>query len=146
MPNTRLSLEDFDLIDKIIANQIGNLWVRAFDLNQRNSMTPLELADLTRLGNQLMGSVAFSVYYSETTSLTKVEQNTADIEMKIFLNEYRDDVEIATIVLMPLTTLTKSEYQRIKALLDYKLGPGDLWTRYLQQDTSLTVAERNRVA
>ena len=44
--------------------------------------------------------------------------------MKNFIETYRDTVEIATIRIMPLTTLTKSEWTRIQELMDIKVTNG----------------------
>ena len=116
-----------DLIDQIIAFKIGNLWVRAFDLNERNQMTSTELSDLTQLGNELMGRYPFSIFYTDTRDLNSEEQSEADSEMTKYARKFQDEVLIAKIGFMPLTTLTRSEYKRIRSLLDYKLGSDTLW-------------------
>ena len=62
--------------------------------------------------------------------------------MQTFLANYRLDVEPATVNMMPHTTLTKNEYNRIIALLGYAFGP-DLWARFERDGVvSLSVAER----
>lgn len=53
---------------------------------------------------------------------------------------------VATVPNMPLTTLSVREYDRVEALMKYKTGGGDVWERYLSQDLSLTIAERNQVS
>ncbi len=145
MPFTKLSLQAMDLIDQIIAYQIGNLWVRAFDLNERNEMSNSELSELTRLGNELMGRQPFAIYYTDTRDLNAEEQTEADQEMTKYARQFQDEVLVAKIGFMPFTTLTRREYKRIRALLDYKLGSDTMWQQYLTNDSSLTTAEKNRV-
>ena len=65
--------------------------------------------------------------------------------MTKYARQFQDEVLIAKVGLMPFTTLTRSEYKRIRALLDYKLGSDTLWQQYLTNDSSLSTAEKNRV-
>ena len=66
----------------------------------------------------------------------------ADLQMKTFITDNRDNVETATIRLMPLTTLTKSEWNRIQELMDIKVN-GGLFSKLLNSGlASLTDAER----
>lgn len=54
----------------------------------------------------------------------------ADLKMKSFIQNNRNDVEVATIRLMPFTTLTKSEWAKIGELMNSKVTNA-LWTRFL---------------
>ena len=49
--------------------------------------------------------------------------------MRAFIEKYSDDVELAAIAFMPLSTLTIREFDRITELLEYRLGD-DLWERF----------------
>ena len=60
--------------------------------------------------------------------------------MKSYIQTYDSDVLVATIPLMPFTTLTISEYVRIQALLN--LQTNQLWDRYVSGDLTLSVSER----
>ena len=74
--------------------------------------------------------------------MTEIEQLIADLQMKTFITDNRDNVETATIRLMPLTTLTKSEWNRIQELMDIKVN-GGLFSKLLNSGlASLTDAER----
>ena len=62
--------------------------------------------------------------------------------MKNFIETYRDTVEIATIRIMPLTTLTKSEWKRIQELMDIKVTSGLFGKLLSSGQASLTDTER----
>ena len=57
------------------------------------------------------------------------QQADSDYNMRAFIEKYSDDVELATIAFMPLSTLTIREFDRITELLEYRLGD-DLWERF----------------
>ena len=63
--------------------------------------------------------------------------------MKFYIQTYDSDVLVATISLMPFTTLTISEYVRIQALLN--LQTNQLWDRYVSGDLTLSVSERQNI-
>ena len=63
--------------------------------------------------------------------------------MKFYIQTYDSDVLVATISLMPFTTLTISEYVRIEALLN--LQTNQLWDRYVSGDLTLSVSERQNI-
>ena len=64
--------------------------------------------------------------------------------MRFFIENYTKDVKIATARLMPLTSLTVREWERITELLNYNLGENDLWTRFTSGEF-LAIAERTKV-
>ena len=66
--------------------------------------------------------------------------------MALFADKYREKVEVATIPNMPFTTLTAFEYKQIQDILDAKLGDAFLWTRYMNGDFSISIADRNNIA
>ena len=112
MPFTTLSLSDIDFIEKILTFQVGDLWVRRFDLGESN-FTDAEFTALVTLGNELMGKAAYQTYSLTTKDISRTEQATADPLMIAFKDKYRENVEIATMPLMPYTTLTVAESKRI---------------------------------
>ena len=66
--------------------------------------------------------------------------------MAIFMDKYRDRVEVAKIPRMPFTTLTAYDYKQIVTILNFKLGNDLLWTRYVNGDFSISIADRNNIA
>ena len=72
MPYTSLSLNDIDLIDKIISFQVGDLWARRFDLGESNFSNE-EFTTLVTLGNELMGKAAYQTYSLTTKDLSRTE-------------------------------------------------------------------------
>ena len=78
----------------------------------------------------MLTSEVYSVYRQTDRDLTKAEQEIADESMLEFLDDYKEYFEIVTLSIMPFTTLTVHEYDRVEDLLSYKMG-GGLWARYL---------------
>lgn len=63
--------------------------------------------------------------------------------MNRFINKYRGTIEIETIPFMPLTTLTKAEYERIIELVNFRAGTPTLWDTFTAGNIlSLSIAER----
>lgn len=143
MPQTSLSLEEFALIEKILTFRVGDLWVRVYDQGVlASSLSESEQATLKSLGDELLGATSYVTYSTTDQDLTEIEQLIADLQMKTFITDNRDNVETATIRLMPLTTLTKSEWNRIQELMDIKVN-GGLFSKLLNSGlASLTDAER----
>lgn len=77
MPFTQLTLEDMDLIEKIIKFYIGDLWVRRYDLGE-TQLNSSESAQLLEIGNTLMGKTAYKTYSKTIRDLNKSEQPAAD--------------------------------------------------------------------
>lgn len=142
MPRTTLLLDEIALIERIIELQVGDLWVRRYDLGE-SDFSLAEFTRLVTLGNELMGVNAYQVYSLTTNELSSSQQAEADKAMKTFLEKYREDVEYATIRDMPYTNLTKGEYRKLIELIEARAG--DLWQRYLDSDLTLTATERELV-
>ena len=143
MPQTSLNLEEIALIEKILTFRVGDLWVRVYDQGVlASSLSESEQATLKSLGDELLGATSYVTYSTTDQDLTEIEQLIADLQMKTFITDNRDNVETATIRLMPLTTLTKSEWNRIQELMDIKVN-GGLFSKLLNSGlASLTDAER----
>ena len=84
-------------------------------------------------GNDLFGEAGYEIYSTTERDLTSNEQLAADLQMSnTFIKNNRDSVEIAYIRLMPYTTLTNSEWNRIKDLMEIK-NSGDAFNRFLDE-------------
>lgn len=69
MPFTTLSLTDIELIEKIITFQIGDLWVRVYDLGESSQLSSLQLNQVKSLGEELLSAEVYAVYSSTTLNL-----------------------------------------------------------------------------
>ena len=134
MPFTRLTLDDFELLDYIIEYQSGDLWFRAFDDDQFDTFTTLEAETLTSLGNELMGVGPFSTYLNTEESFTENEQTFVDQQIQVFIEEYGHKVEFTS--RMPLSDLTLSQFIRIEDIKEFLIF--DLWERKFVDDETLS--------